>query len=75
VVAFTPSAGSHQRGPARARRGHLQPLLQPGSINNANTDFALFTGDAQSPSCTSYSRSQDNTTLSFNCYPLPSSAT
>jgi len=45
--------------------------VNPGTINNPATDFALFSGDSQSPWCTSYTKSQDNATLQFNCSALP----
>jgi hypothetical protein len=46
------------------------------NLGTANSSTAaLFNGDSQSPSCASYSHSQDDSTLSFNCYALPATTT
>ncbi|HEY1902662.1 MAG TPA: Ig-like domain-containing protein [Terracidiphilus sp.] len=75
VLAFAPASNATNVGLRAPVAATFNRSVSPGSINqnSANSDFALFAGDAQSPWCGSYSRSQDNTTLSFNCYPLPGS--
>jgi hypothetical protein len=73
VTAFTPSAGATGVGLRAPVTATFNRSVNPNSINSS--DFGLFNGDSQTPWCTSYSRSQDNATLSFNCYALPSSAT
>ncbi|MFZ1086684.1 MAG: Ig-like domain-containing protein [Terracidiphilus sp.] len=77
VIAFTPSAGAANVGLRAPVVATFNRSVNPSTINqsSATADFALFNGDAQSPWCQSYSKSQDNTTLQFNCSPLPSSAT
>jgi hypothetical protein len=66
---------SNQRRPARAGDSHLQPLAELRLHQQQR--LRLFNGDGQSPWCSggSYSHSQDGTSISFNCYALPSSAT
>ncbi|HEY6446118.1 MAG TPA: Ig-like domain-containing protein [Acidobacteriaceae bacterium] len=77
VVAFTPANNANGVGLNSTVMATFNRSYNPGTINpnNAGSDFALFQGDNQSPWCGSYSRSQDNTTLSFNCGTLPSSST
>jgi hypothetical protein len=74
VKAFTPAAGSTNVGLRAPVVATFNRSFNPNTINYPTTDFALFTGDAPNP-CTSYSRSQDNASLQFNCYPLPASST
>lgn len=77
VVAFAPAVNATNVGLRAPVTATFNRSVAPGSINpnNTNADFALFAGDGQSPWCGggSYSRSQDNSTISFNCYPLPGS--
>jgi hypothetical protein len=73
VAVFTPFAGATNVGLRAPVTATFNRSFNPSTINAS--DFGLFNGDSQSPWCTSYSRSQDNSTLSFNCYALPSSAT
>jgi LEA14-like dessication related protein len=73
VVAFTPAANATNVGLRAPVTATFNRSVNPSTINS--NDFGLFNGDSQSPWCTSYNRSQDNTTLSFSCYALPSSAT
>jgi hypothetical protein len=79
VIAFTPPNNATNIGLRAPVTATFNRSVNPGSINpnNASADFGLFAGDSQSPWCGggSYSRSQDNTTLSFTCYALPSSTT
>lgn len=77
VLAFTPANNASNVGLRAPVVATFNRSFNPGTINpNAATaDFALFAGDGQSPWCSSYSRSQDNTTLQFTCYPLPGSST
>jgi methionine-rich copper-binding protein CopC len=79
VLAFTPANNATNVGLRAPVTATFNRSVSPGSINpsSANADFGLFAGDSQSPWCGggSYSRSQDNTSLSFNCYALPSSTT
>ncbi len=75
VVAFSPAFGATNVGLRAPVTATFNRSLNPGTVNSgAGIDFALFTGDSQSPTCTSYSRSQDNSSIQFNCYPLPSSS-
>ena len=71
IVAFTPAAGASNVGLRAPVTATFNRSVNPSSINSG--DFAMFSGDSQAPWCTSYSRSQDNSTLSFNCYPLTDS--
>ncbi|MGB6744794.1 MAG: Ig-like domain-containing protein [Terracidiphilus sp.] len=75
VMAFTPAANATNVGLRAPVTATFNRSINLGTINqnSANSDFALFQGDGQSPWCTSYSHSQDDATLSFNCYALPSS--
>ncbi len=73
VTAFSPSAGSTSVGLRTPVVATFNRSFNAGTLNSA--DFALFNGDSQGPWCTSYSRSQDNSTLQFNCYPLLDSST
>ncbi|MGC2637763.1 MAG: Ig-like domain-containing protein [Acidobacteriaceae bacterium] len=77
VMAFTPANNASGVGLNSAVMATFNRSYSPGTINpsSAGSDFALFQGDNQSPWCTSYSRSQDNTSLSFNCGTLPNSST
>ena len=71
VVAFAPAAGATNVG---LRAPVAATFNRSLALNTVNTnDFALFQGDSQSPWCTSTSHSQDDATLLFNCYPMPSS--
>lgn len=75
VIAFSPAAGATNVGLRAPVVATFNRSFNPYTVNsNGSTDFALFNGDSQSPWCTNYSRSQDNTTLQFNCYPLPGSS-
>ncbi len=75
VVAFAPASNATNVGLRAPVTATFNRSVSPGSINpnSALADAALFAGDGQSPWCTSISRSQDNSTISFNCYALPSS--
>ncbi len=77
VVAFTPAANTTGVGLRAPVTATFNRSINPGSINPnaANADFGLFAGDGQSPWCGggSYTRSQDNTSVSLNCYPMPGS--
>jgi hypothetical protein len=73
VSVFTPSSGATSVGLRAPVTATFNRSFNPSTLNS--NDFALFNGDSQSPWCTSYNRSQDNSTLSFTCYALPSSAT
>ena len=77
VIAFTPANNATSVGLNSSVTATFNRSYSPGSINpnSSSSDFALFAGDGQSPWCTNYTRSQDNTTLSFNCGTLPSSST
>jgi hypothetical protein len=77
VIAFTPLAGATNVGLRAPVVATFNRSVNPYTINQnrASTDFALFNGDSQSPWCQSYTKSQDNTTLQFNCGALPSNAT
>ncbi|HEX4004971.1 MAG TPA: Ig-like domain-containing protein [Acidobacteriaceae bacterium] len=76
VTAFSPANNATGVGLNSSVVATFNRSYNPGSINqnNALSDFALFQGDSQSPWCTGYSRSQDDTTLSFNCGTLPGSS-
>ncbi|MGA2887791.1 MAG: Ig-like domain-containing protein [Terracidiphilus sp.] len=73
VIAFTPAANATNVGLRAPVVATFNRSVNPGTINSG--DFALFADYSQSPLCSSYSRSQDNSTLSFTCYPLPGSNT
>jgi methionine-rich copper-binding protein CopC len=75
VTAFSPAAGTANVGLRAPVVATFNRSFNPYTINqsNAASDFALFSGD--SLNCTNYMKSQDNTTLQFNCYPLPASST
>ena len=75
VMAFTPAANATNVGLRSPVTATFNRSINLGSINSA--DYGLFAGDGQSPWCGggSYSHSQDDATVSFNCYPLPSSST
>ena len=75
IIASTPSNGATNVG---LRNPVSQTFNRSVDLNTINvSDYALFAGDAQNPSqqgsCTGYSHSQDDTTIQFNCYPLPAS--
>jgi hypothetical protein len=74
VMAFSPSAGATNVGLRAPVVATFNRSVNPNTINNATTDFALFQGDGQSPWCQSYSKSQDNSTVQFNCGVLPASS-
>jgi hypothetical protein len=79
VLAFSPANNATNVGLRAPVTATFNRSVSPGSINpnSASADFGLFIGDGQSPWCGggSYYRSQDNTSISFNCYPLPASTT
>jgi hypothetical protein len=72
VTAFSPASNATNVGLRANVTATFNRSFNPGTINpnDANTDFALYSGDTLD--CTSYNRSSDNTTLSFNCFALPS---
>jgi hypothetical protein len=72
VIAFSPSNGATNVGLRAPVVATFNRSFNPNSVNSS--DFALFDGDGQSPWCTNYSHSQDDTSIAFNCYALPSSA-
>jgi hypothetical protein len=71
VVAFTPAANAINFGLRAPVAATFNRSVNLNSVNSS--DFALFAGGGQSPWCTSMSHSQDDATIAFNCYPLPSS--
>jgi hypothetical protein len=75
VIAFAPADNATNVGLRAPVMATFNRSVSPGSINpnSALSDAGLFAGDSQSPWCSSISRSQDNSTISFNCYALPSS--
>jgi hypothetical protein len=75
VTAFTPAANATNVGLRAPITATFNRSFNPGSINagGVTPDFALYAGDSLNPDCTSYNRSSDNLTLSFNCYALPAS--
>ena len=77
VAAFSPANNSTNAGLRTQVTATFNRSVNTNSINPnaANADMGLFAGDGQSPWCTSVSRSQDNTSVWFNCYALPSSTT
>jgi hypothetical protein len=72
VIAFTPAASATNVGLRAPVSATFNRSINLGTINSS--DFGLFLGGGQSPWCTSYSHSQDDATVSFNCYALPASA-
>jgi hypothetical protein len=73
VTAFSPSNGATNVGLRAPVTATFNRSFNPNSVNSS--DYALFNGDSQSPWCTSYSHSQDGTSIQFNCNAMPSSAT
>jgi hypothetical protein len=75
VIAFTPAANATNVGLRAPVMATFNRSFNPGTVDQSSvaSDAVLFSGDSQSPSCASTSRSQDNTTLQFTCYPLPGS--
>jgi hypothetical protein len=75
VTAFSPSNGATNVGLRAPVTATFNRSFNPNSVNS--NDYALFSGDSQSPWCSggSYSHSQDGTSIQFNCGVLPSSAT
>ena len=74
VTAYTPASGATNVGLRTPVTATFNRSLNLNTVNG--NDFALFNGDSQSPWCSggSYSHSQDDTTIEFNCGALPSSA-
>ncbi len=74
ATAITPAANATNVGLRAPVTVTFNRSVNLGTVNQ--NDWGLFAGDGQSPWCsTNYSHSQDDATLEFNCYPLPSSAT
>lgn len=75
VMAFAPAANATNVGLRAPVAATFNRSLNMNTINS--NDFALFSGDGQSPWCSggNYSHSQDDTTILFNCGIMPSSAT
>jgi hypothetical protein len=73
VVAFSPADGATNVGLRTLVAATLNRSVNLGTINSNTSDFGLFAGDSQSPWCGGYWHSQDDATLYFSCYPLPSS--
>ncbi len=76
VTAFAPASNAVNVGLRAPVVATFNRSFNPNTVNPSGaSDFALFSGDSQQPWCagSSYMKSQDNTTLQFNCYPLPSS--
>ncbi len=71
VTAFSPASSATGVGLRANVTATFNRSFNPGTINQSNqlADFALYAGD--NLDCTSYNRSNDNTTLSFNCFALP----
>ena len=72
VVAFTPANNATNVGLRAPVTATFNRSVNSNTINQ--NDLALFAGDGQSPWCTGYTRSQDNSSVSFNCSALPSSS-
>ncbi|HEY5329958.1 MAG TPA: Ig-like domain-containing protein [Acidobacteriaceae bacterium] len=74
VTAFSPASGATNVGLRTPVTATFNRSFNPNTINqnSSNPDFLLYNGNTLD--CQSYTRSSDNTTLQFNCYPLPSSA-
>jgi hypothetical protein len=77
VTASSPVANATNVGLRAPVYATFNRSINLGSINSS--DFALYAGDGTNPSnsqtgpwCTSLSHSQDDATVSWNCYPLPS---
>jgi len=73
VLAFTPAQNATNVGLRAPVTATFNRSFNPNTINSSNNpDFELFAGGGQAPWCGggSYNKSQDNTTISFNCYPL-----
>ncbi|HEX3985959.1 MAG TPA: Ig-like domain-containing protein [Acidobacteriaceae bacterium] len=74
VIAFAPGSNAVNVGLRAPVVATFNRSFNPNTINRSGaSDFALFSGDSQQPWCAggSYMKSQDNSTLQFNCYPLP----
>ena len=73
ILASTPTNGSTNIGLRAPVAFTANRSFNFNSVNS--TDFAMFAGDGQSPWCNSWSHSQDDATILFTCYPMPSSDT
>jgi hypothetical protein len=73
VAAFTPAANATNVGLRAPVTATFNRSVNLSTVNSS--DAGLFSGDSQSPWCTSYSHSQDGASFSFNCYALPASDT
>ncbi len=73
ITAFTPTNGATNIGVRAPVVATFNRSFNPGTVNGSVSDFSLYAGD--SVWCQSYSRSQDNATLNFNCGAMPASST
>ncbi|HVU45322.1 MAG TPA: Ig-like domain-containing protein [Terracidiphilus sp.] len=73
VMAFAPAANAANVGLRAPVMATFNRSVNLGTVNSSSA--ALFAGDSQSPWCVSFAHSQDDATLSFNCYALPASTT
>ncbi len=73
VVAFSPANGAANVGLRAPVVATFNKSFNPNTLDGGDNsgDFALFAGDAVW--CRSYTKSQDNMTLRFNCSAMPSS--
>ena len=70
VIAFTPANNATNIGLRAPVAATFNRSVNLNSVNSS--DFGLFAGDSQYPWCTSMAHSQDDATIAFNCYALPS---
>ena len=71
VIAFTPANGATNVG---LRAPVAATFNRSVALNTVNSDdFALFHGRWPEPVVHQHAHSQDDATLLFNCYPMPSS--
>jgi len=71
VTAFSPAANATNVGLRAPVTATFNRSVDLNTLNQY--DFGLFQGDSQSPWCTGSTHSQDDATVQFNCYALPSS--
>jgi hypothetical protein len=71
VIAFTPANNATNIGLRAPVAATFNRSVNLSSVNAS--DFGLFAGGSQYPWCTSMVHSQDDATIAFNCYALPSS--
>lgn len=71
MTVFSPGLNATGIGLHAPVTATLNRSFNPNTVNNPLYNFNLYAGSGDF--CNSYTRSSDNLTLQFNCYPFPSS--